>query len=120
MTRRLAGLARLYPRAWRRRYGAGLEALLDERPATPAVALDVVRGAASAHLAQRTTAAIWLVAALATVVADVASLRAGVTANVLWAPTDPVRALYLALTLAPVAMAMRLTVSRSRTTEAAL
>ena len=120
MTRRLVGLVRLYPRAWRRRYGAGLESLLDEVPATPAVAFDVVRGAAAAHLAQRSTAAIWLVAAVATVAAEAASLRAGVTANVLWAPTDPVRALSLALTLAPVATATVLSLSRSRTTEAAL
>lgn len=42
----------LYPREWRRRYGAEMEALLLQLPARrrPAVALDLVRGAADAHL----------------------------------------------------------------------
>src|SRR5690606_28617362 len=93
VTRRPTRLVRLYPRAWRRRYGAGLEALLDEMPASPAVVLDVVRGAAGAHVRQRRSAAIWLVAAVATVIAEILSLRAGVTANLVWAPTDPERAL---------------------------
>ena len=114
MTPRLSDLVRLYPRTWRRRYGAGLEALLDEMPASPAVVLDVVRGAAGAHVQQRRSAAVWLVAAVATVVADALSLRAGVTVNVLWAPTDPVRALFLVLTLAPTASALWLTVPRGR------
>lgn len=114
MTRRPTRLVRLYPRAWRRRYGAGLEALLDEMPASPAVVLDVVRGAAGAHVRQRRSAAIWLVAAVATVIAEILSLRAGVTANLVWAPTDPERALFLLLTLAPVASALWLTVSVAR------
>jgi hypothetical protein len=114
MTPRLSGLVRLYPRTWRRRYGAGLEALLDEMPASPAVVLDVVRGAARAHVRQRRSAAVWLVAAVATVMAEVLSLRAGVTVNVLWAPTDPVRALFLVLTLAPAASALWLTVRPGR------
>lgn len=114
MTRRLTGLVRLYPRAWRRRYGAGLEALLDEMPATPAVVLDVVRGAAGAHVRQRRSAAVWCAAAVVTAAAEALSLRAGVTANLVWPPTDPVRALFLLVTLAPVATALRLTVPRAR------
>lgn len=106
MIRRSTSLVALYPRAWRRRYGAGLEALLDETPTTPVVVLDVVRGAAAAHLVQRRTGAVWLVAALATVMAEALALRAGVTANVIWPPTNPERALHLALTLAPAAVAL--------------
>lgn len=114
MTRRATGLARLYPRAWRRRYGAGLEALLDEMPATPALVLDVVRGAAAAHVQQRRSTVVWIVAAMATVAAEVLSLRAGVTANVVWPPTDPVRALFLLVTLTPAAAALWLTVPAAR------
>lgn len=50
MTRRLAAAAlRCYPVAFRRRYGAEMAALLDERPATAATVLDLVRGALVAH-----------------------------------------------------------------------
>ncbi len=42
-------LIRLYPRAWRRRYGAEFALLLAQRPRTVATALDVVRGALDAH-----------------------------------------------------------------------
>jgi hypothetical protein len=114
MTRRPTGLVRLYPKAWRRRYGAGLEALLAEMPATPAVVLDVVRGAAGTHVRQRRSAVVWFVAAVATAAAEALSLRAGVTANVVWPPTDPVRALLLLMTLMPVTAALRLTVPRAR------
>jgi hypothetical protein len=40
----------LYPRAWRRCYGPEMEALLEETKLTPAVLLDLVRGALDAHL----------------------------------------------------------------------
>lgn len=43
-------LLRLYPRSWRARYGVELEALLDELPRTPSVAIDLLRGAVVAHI----------------------------------------------------------------------
>jgi hypothetical protein len=43
-------LLRLYPPAWRRRYGAEMADLLDELPGGPGVALDLVREAGRAHL----------------------------------------------------------------------
>jgi hypothetical protein len=43
-------LLRLYPGAWRRRYGRELALLLDERPPTRRAQLDLVRGALDAHL----------------------------------------------------------------------
>ena len=42
-------LARLYPRAWRRRYGAEFAALLEQQSFTPGLVLDVARGALDAH-----------------------------------------------------------------------
>jgi hypothetical protein len=42
-------ILRLYPAAWRRRYGDELSDLLDELPSTPATILDLLRGAATLH-----------------------------------------------------------------------
>lgn len=44
------GLVRLYPRAWRERYGEEFAALLEESPPTLADAFDVLRGAFDAHV----------------------------------------------------------------------
>jgi hypothetical protein len=44
------GLVRLYPRAWRERYGEEFVALLEERPASFADAFDILRGAFDAHV----------------------------------------------------------------------
>jgi hypothetical protein len=43
-------IVRLYPSAWRRRYGAELTNLLEEMPATPATTVDLLRGAATLHI----------------------------------------------------------------------
>ncbi len=43
-------LIRLYPRAWRERYGEELSLLLEERPPGPFDALDLLLGALDAHL----------------------------------------------------------------------
>lgn len=43
-------LLRLYPAAWRERYGAELQSLLDGRPGGVRMRLDVIRGALDAHL----------------------------------------------------------------------
>jgi hypothetical protein len=43
-------ILRLYPSAWRRRYGAELADLLDEMPTTPATAADLIRGAFTLHM----------------------------------------------------------------------
>ena len=51
MTHRLAHLAlRLYPLGFQRRYGDELRALVDESPSGPRTVLDLLRGAAVAHL----------------------------------------------------------------------
>jgi hypothetical protein len=46
----MSGLIRLYPRAWRERYGDELEALVAERPPTLRDRVDIVRGAVDARL----------------------------------------------------------------------
>ena len=50
MSRRLArGALRLYPLAYRRRYGAEIEALLEDSPGGALTVLDLLRGAVIAH-----------------------------------------------------------------------
>jgi hypothetical protein len=43
-------ILRLYPSAWRRRYGAELTDLLEEMPTTPATTADLLRGAVILHM----------------------------------------------------------------------
>ena len=43
-------IVRLYPSAWRRRYGAELSDLLEEMPSTPATTVDLLRGAITLHV----------------------------------------------------------------------
>jgi hypothetical protein len=46
-------LVRLYPRAWRERYGNELLSLLEQLPVTPAAVVDLLGGAAAARWQQR-------------------------------------------------------------------
>src|SRR4051794_4376883 len=50
MTGLVGRLVGLYPRSWRDRYEAELIELLEQRPLTPAGAIDLIRGAIDAHL----------------------------------------------------------------------
>ena len=75
-------LLRLYPRAWRERYGDEMRDLLEQRPPTRSDAVDLVRGALDAHLhpthaslvpaiAALTAGAAWTVVAFAVLVEPV-------------------------------------------------
>ena len=46
----MKALLRLYPGRWQERYRAEVEALLEELPRTPRVAVDLIKGALLAHL----------------------------------------------------------------------
>jgi hypothetical protein len=46
----MKALLRLYPGRWQQRYRAEVEALLEELPRTPRVAIDLIKGALLAHL----------------------------------------------------------------------
>lgn len=46
----MRALLAIYPRAWRRRYGAEFAALLEEQRPSPGLVVDVVLGAVDAHL----------------------------------------------------------------------
>jgi hypothetical protein len=43
-------LARLYPKRWRERYGAEIDAFIERRRVTPRAVLDLMRGIIDAHL----------------------------------------------------------------------
>lgn len=49
-TRALKFLLRLYPTAWRKRYGHEMSDLVDELPAGPGVAMDLLIGAGAAYV----------------------------------------------------------------------
>jgi hypothetical protein len=46
----MKSILRIYPSAWRRRYGEELTDLLEELPTTPASTVDLLRGAATLHM----------------------------------------------------------------------
>ncbi len=46
----MKALLRLYPSRWQQRYRDEMEALLDELPRTPRVAVDLMKGALMAHM----------------------------------------------------------------------
>jgi hypothetical protein len=62
---RVSALLRLYPRAWRARYGEEMLALLDDRPHGARDRVDLVRGALDAWLHPWTPSAVPIVAAFA-------------------------------------------------------
>ena len=64
MKRLMRAFARLYPGAWRRRYGDEFEAMLEDSGATWRGALDVLRGALMMHLNTRSSMQIVALATL--------------------------------------------------------
>jgi hypothetical protein len=60
----MSGLLRLYPRAWRKRYGDEMASLLEERPPTARERLDLGRGAVDAWLHPPEPSRVPIVAAL--------------------------------------------------------
>jgi hypothetical protein len=95
-------LVGLHPRRWRAEYGEGFAALLDDTPLTARVVVDALRFAAVAHRRERPRAFLALGAVAWFFVAESAAMRAGITVNVLWAPTTPLRGAALALLLVPL------------------
>ena len=94
-------LVAMYPRAWRQRYGEEFRALLDDTRLTPAAVADVVRHCAALQARAHARALQVTVAALVSVSVEIAAARAGLTANIVWAPTSLPRALALLGTTAP-------------------
>jgi len=51
----MKGLLRLYPRAWRERYGAEVEDIVGAQPPSARLAIDLLAGAVDAHWSPQTT-----------------------------------------------------------------
>jgi hypothetical protein len=94
-------LVALYPRKWRATFGEEFAALLEDTRLTPRAVFDVVAGAGKLHAAGHRRLALVLVSLLWSGCMVYLSVRARLTANILWAPTTPARALALAATMGP-------------------
>jgi len=99
MIRRL--LVALYPRKWRATFGEEFAALLEDTRLTPRAVFDVLASAGKLHAASHQRLTLVLAALLWSYFTEYVSVRARLTANILWAPSTPARALALAATVAP-------------------
>ncbi|OLB76479.1 MAG: hypothetical protein AUI14_18765 [Actinobacteria bacterium 13_2_20CM_2_71_6] len=97
-------LLALYPKAWRERFGAEFAALLEDTPLSVFVVTDTVRQALRLRVGAHRWVPAWLGALALFGFFDWASAASGYTHNILWAPSDPRRALALAVTVAPLAI----------------
>lgn len=71
---------------------------------------DIVTAAVTERVRTRRGPARMLLAAVLFALAEVGAVAAGVTVNILWAPTTPIRAWALVVTLAPPVWAVAATV----------
>ena len=94
-------LVALFPRKWRASFGEEFAALLEETRLTPAVIIDVVAQAGLLHVRAHRGLVLGLAALGWAACCEVVSVRAGLTANILWAPSTPARAIALAATTGP-------------------
>lgn len=94
-------LVALYPRKWRATYGEEFAALLEDTRLTPHAVLDVAVGAGKLRVSGHRRLMVALASMLWSGFMVHLSMHARLTANILWAPTTPVRALALAATLGP-------------------
>lgn len=101
MTRALVAL---YPRKWRAEFGDEFAALLDDTRLTPRAVADVIAQAGRLQAAAHRRLALVLATLLWSGCMEVLSVHARLTANILWAPTTPVRAIALAATVGPWAV----------------
>lgn len=94
-------LVALYPKKWRDSFGDEFMALLEETPITPLVVSDVVIHAAALRVRFYRTATVVVLLAVWSACLEYVSVHARLTANILWAPTSPERALALVATIGP-------------------
>jgi hypothetical protein len=94
-------LLALYPREWRESFGDEFAALLEDTHLDLATTTDVMVQAAKLHVHARRHLLSVFAATVWSAGLEVFSLRAGLTANIMWAPTNVERALALAATVGP-------------------
>jgi hypothetical protein len=94
-------LVAMHPSAWRQRYGEEFRALLADTTLTPAAVVDVLKNCAGLQARAHSRTLLVTGAIVASVTCEIAALRTGLTANILWAPTNLARALALLGTVGP-------------------
>lgn len=94
-------LVALYPRKWRATFGEEFAALLEDTRLTPRAVLDVAVSAGKLRVSDHRRLTLVLASLLWSGCMVYLSVHAGLTANILWAPTTPARGLALAATLGP-------------------
>jgi hypothetical protein len=94
-------LVALYPRKWRATFGEEFVALLEDTRLTPRAILDVAVSAGKLRVSDQRRLTLVLASLLWSGCMVYLSVHARLTANILWAPTTPARALALAATLGP-------------------
>jgi hypothetical protein len=102
--RALGALLRLFPRGWRERYGEEFAALLEATQPTAAVVLDVARAAVRERLRPGSAALQWVTALACSALCVAQADRLGITRNIFWAPSTPLRGVALAITVTPLAL----------------
>lgn len=90
-------LIRLYPKAWRDRYGAEFRALLEDGGLGVHAVADVVAHAGLARSRPHRRGLIQLLALLVFAATEVVAVRTGYTENILWLPDGPVSFCLLAV-----------------------
>ncbi len=107
-------LVALYPRKWRASFGEEFAALLEDTRLTPRAVFDVVVHAGKLHAESHRRLTLVLASLLWSGCMEYLSVRARLTANILWAPASPVRALALAATVGPWLALAGIAVARRR------
>jgi hypothetical protein len=118
-------LVALHPKDWRERYGDEFAALLEDTRLTdtgltdtgltPLAVGNVIVQAAGLRLRAHPGPLLLVTAILISVTCEVVAQRTGLAQNVLWLPTDPLRALALLGAVGPWAALIIRTAARRRT-----
>lgn len=110
----IRALVALYPAKWRAEFGDEFAALLEDTRLTPRAVLDVIAQAGRLHAAAHRRPLLVIAVALWSAAMEYLSVHARLTANILWAPTTPVRAIALATTVGPWLALAAVTLARRR------
>jgi len=94
-------LVALHPRDWRERYGTEFAALLADTRLTPSAVGNVARYAAGLRVRAHRGGLLLLAALVVSAGCAALARLTGLSANILWPPTTPLRALALLGTVGP-------------------
>jgi hypothetical protein len=97
----IRALVALYPAKWRAEFGDEFAALLEDTRLSPRAVLDVTVQAGKLQMAARRRLALALGAVLWSAGMEVIAVHNHLTANILWSPSDPARAILLLATVIP-------------------